>query len=65
MRQLKSTKPASSEDLTDIQHIADTWEVDPKTIGKWADIIYLAFDISLPKAGPFPMWAAPRPICGD
>ncbi|MCY7391546.1 MAG: hypothetical protein LH647_08625 [Leptolyngbyaceae cyanobacterium CAN_BIN12] len=54
MRQLKQTP---SNDLVAIQHIADTWEVDPKTIGKWSDIIYLAFDIRIPKSGPYPVWA--------
>lgn len=54
MRQLKQ---APSNDLVAIQHVADTWEVDPKTIGKWADIIYLAFDIRIPKVGPYPAWA--------
>ncbi|PZV09160.1 MAG: hypothetical protein DCF22_18940 [Leptolyngbya sp.] len=54
MRQLKQ---APSNDLVSVEHIADTWEVDPKTIGKWADIIYLAFDIQIPKSGPFPLWA--------
>ena len=54
MRQLKQ---ATSSDLVAIQHVADTWEVDPKTIGKWTDIIYLAFDIRIPKVGPYPTWA--------
>lgn len=54
MRQLKQ---ATSSDLVAIQHVADTWEVDPKTIGKWTDIIYLAFDIRIPKVGPYPVWA--------
>jgi len=57
MRQLQRAKQAPSDDLISVEHVADTWEVDPKTIGKWADIIYLAFDISIPKAGPFPLWA--------
>lgn len=57
MRQLKGTKSQQAEDLISVDHIADAWEVDPKTIGKWTDIIYLAFDIQLPKSGPFPMWA--------
>lgn len=52
----KQLKQAPSEDLVDIQHIADTWEVDPNTVKKWVDIIYLAFDVSLPKSGPFPLW---------
>jgi len=57
MQRLKSMKQPPSEDLISVDHVADTWEVDPKTVGKWADIIYLAFDISLPKSGPFPLWA--------
>lgn len=65
MRQLKGAKSPQAEDLIDVQHIADGWEVDPKTIGKWTDIIYLAFDIQLPKSGPFPMWAVQLlELCG-
>ncbi len=52
----RQLKQSANEDLIDIQHISDTWEVDPNTIKKWCDIIYLAFDVSLPKSGPFPMW---------
>ncbi len=56
MKQLQETKPAPSKDLISVEHLADTWEVDPKTIGKWTDLIYLAFDIQLPKSGPYPIW---------
>lgn len=56
MRQLRAAKTASSDSLTDIQHVADTWEVDPKTVEKWTEIVYLAFDVQLPKSGPFPLW---------
>ena len=65
MRQLRGAKSPQAEDLIDVQHIADAWEVDPKTIGKWTDIIYLAFDIQLPKSGPFPLWAVQLlELCG-
>lgn len=65
MRQLQRAKSPQGEDLMSVDHVADTWEVDPKTIGKWADIIYLAFDIQLPKSGPFPMWAVQLlELCG-
>ena len=53
----RQLKQAPSEDLVSAKHVADTWEVDPNTVKKWCDIIYLAFDISLPKSGPFPLWA--------
>lgn len=56
MRQLRAAKPATTDTLTDIQHFADTWEVDPKTVEKWTEIVYLAFDVQLPKSGPFPAW---------
>ncbi len=56
MKQLQGTKPIPSKDLISVEHLADTWEVDPKTIGKWTDLIYLAFDIQLPKSGPYPLW---------
>lgn len=56
MPQLRAAKTAPSDTLTDMQHIADTWEVDPKTVEKWTEIVYLAFDVQLPKAGPFPVW---------
>ncbi|MDX2241402.1 MAG: hypothetical protein NW224_12020 [Leptolyngbyaceae cyanobacterium bins.302] len=65
MRQLKGARSPQAEDLISVQHVADTWEVDPKTIGKWTDIIYLAFDIQIPKSGPFPMWAVQLlELCG-
>jgi len=56
MPNLQRTKAPPDEGLTSVEHLADTWEVDPKTIGKWTDILYLAFDIRLPKAGPYPIW---------
>lgn len=65
MPQLQRAKSPPSEGLTSVEHLADTWEVDPKTIGKWVDIIYLAFDISLPKSGPYPMWGVQLiDLCG-
>lgn len=56
MRQLRAAKTAASEDLTLIEDFANTWECDPKTVEKWTEIVYLAFDVSLPKSGSFPEW---------
>lgn len=56
MPNLQRVKTPTGEDLISVEHLADSWEVDPKTIGKWTDIIYLAFDVSLPKSGPYPLW---------
>lgn len=56
MRQLRAAKAAPSDTLTSIEHVADTWEVDPKTVEKWTEIVYLSFDVALPKTGPFPEW---------
>ncbi len=53
----RQLKQAPSEDLISIEHIADTWEVDPNTVKAWTDVIYLAFDIRISKVGPFPMWS--------
>jgi len=53
----RQLKQAPSEDLVSIEHVADTWEVDPNTVKKWTDIIYLAFDVRISKVGPFPMWS--------
>ncbi len=56
MPNLQRAKAPPSEELILIDHLANVWEVDPKTIAKWTDIIYLAFDIALPKSGPYPDW---------
>jgi hypothetical protein len=53
MPQLKAAKQAPSEELVSISDMAERWEVTPKTIGKWAQIVYLAFDVNLPTSGPF------------
>jgi hypothetical protein len=55
MRQLRG-KTAPSDELTPISDFADLWEVSPKTVENWVEVIYLAFDIHLPKSGPFPEW---------
>jgi GAF domain-containing protein len=56
MRQLRGMKPAQEEELTTIGDFADRWEVSTKTVENWTEIIYLGFDIHLPKSGPFPEW---------
>ncbi len=57
MPNIQRAKIPPSEELIPVEHLANVWEVDPKTIAKWTDIIYLAFDIALPKSGPYPDWA--------
>jgi hypothetical protein len=49
-------KAAPCEELTPIEDLADHWEVTTKTVSKWAEIVYLAWDVHLPKNGPFPTW---------
>lgn len=56
MRQLRGTKAAPSDELTTIGDFADRWECSTKTVENWVEVIYLAFDIHLPKSGPFPEW---------
>lgn len=56
MRQLRGAKTAPSDELTTVEEFADRWEVSPKTVENWVEVVYLAFDIHLPKAGPFPEW---------
>lgn len=56
MRQLRGAKPNPSDTLTPIADFADRWEVDPKTVEKWVEIVYLAFDVTLPKTGMLPDW---------
>lgn len=56
MRQLRGAKTAPSEELTTIGDFADRWEINTKTVENWTEVIYLAFDIQLPKSGPFPEW---------
>jgi hypothetical protein len=56
MRQLRGVKPSPNEELTTIGDFADRWEVSMKTVENWVEVVYLAFDIHLPKSGPFPEW---------
>lgn len=42
MRQLRAAKTAPSDTLTSIEHVADTWEVDPKTVEKKKATLYFA-----------------------
>jgi hypothetical protein len=57
MQRLKGTpKIAHTDELTPIEDFAVRWEVDPKTVGQWVEVVFLAFDVILPKSGPFPEW---------
>lgn len=65
MPSIQRAKIPPGQELIPIDHLASVWEVDPKTIAKWTDIIYLAFDIALPKSGPYPDWAVDLiDLCG-
>ena len=65
MKQLKEVKSPPTEGLIPIEQVAEHWEVTPKTIEKWTEVVYMAFDVHLPKSGPFPEWGVQLlDLCG-
>jgi hypothetical protein len=42
--------------LTLIADIANAWGVSEKAVQNWVEFVYQAFDVLLPKAGPYPEW---------